>query len=218
MTNRHISKRVALAATGLLLCSITYGDAPAWWVDRGVTSSQPADDYAVANLGQLKHIATAAAEEMLDNLPQGIDAAIWELVNPWRNPSETTDDFAASNLGQLKHIAKPFYDQLILVGYASAYPWAGNGAPDDFALANIGQAKNVFAFDITYDSGSGIPDWWEVKWFGQPGGPGSGSGATPGDSNTSLLQAYREGRDPTGGTSSGALADSEVGLVVLLPF
>ena len=147
---------------------------PAWWFERDVIPRldpnnpaepdyltagiyAPADDYAAANQGQLKNIATKAAAEMNARLPGGAGSSINTMVSAWSAtplPGVTRDDFAAINLGQLKHVAEPFYVRLVdELGYigqplspGATRPWSGIGA-DDYALANIGQVKNVFSFN-----------------------------------------------------------------------
>jgi len=115
-------------------------------VERGVLNSQPADDYAAANLGQLKHIASRAAAEMNARLPSGAGTEINALVAQWQAapaPGVVRDDFAALNLGQLKAVAKPFYDRLFSAGYPVGYPWAGQ-SPDDYALAISARSNTSF--------------------------------------------------------------------------
>jgi hypothetical protein len=157
---------------------------PDWWFSRGMipipASQNPSypedyplpDDFAALNLGQLKQMATAAYEEF-QGLPDGAGSALDGLINGWstvgaggaRAPiaNASTDDFAGANLGQLKAVAGPFYDRLIAIGYASAYPWVGSSTPvDDFSAANLGQAKNLFCFDpVKSTLADGIPDWWK---------------------------------------------------------
>jgi hypothetical protein len=150
---------------------------PTWWFTNNVvvpldpTNEAPvwpgdypaADDYGAINQGQLKQLAAAAYDE-LQSLPGGTGETLDTLIKSWfqldgdgnfilvngaRVPKVTavTDSFAAVNLGQLKALAQPFYDRLIAVGAASAYPWFGAANPaDDFAMANLGQAKNLFSF------------------------------------------------------------------------
>jgi hypothetical protein len=78
-----------------------------------------------------------------------------------------SNNYAPLNLGQVKHVAKPFYDLLMDIGYATNYPWQGEACTNDFAMANIGQVKNLFSFDVTSNTDDdGLPDWWEVHWFG----------------------------------------------------
>ena len=151
-----------------------FAPPPAWWASRGATQTGlAADDFAAANIGQLKQFASKAVEELEASLPSGAGSVLTDMVARWHTPPEQLnppgpprDDFAAANLGQLKAIAKPFYDRLIAVGYATTYPWT---APitddDDFAIANLGQLKKVFSFDVAKDTdGDGIPDWWETLY------------------------------------------------------
>ena len=44
---------------------------PAWWNDRGVKNSNPIQNKGVANIGQLKNIATQAHAELESLLPGG---------------------------------------------------------------------------------------------------------------------------------------------------
>ncbi len=131
--------------------------APGWWTDRSVLRpGTAADDFAVANVGQLKNLAIKAAQEMNDSLIGGAGPEITSLLATWSNApaSETKrDDYAALNAGQLKAVAKKFYDRLAIVGDSTPgmYPWNGaNG--DDYALVNVGQLKAVFAFGIAMGS------------------------------------------------------------------
>jgi len=85
---------------------------------RGVTTSATANDYAAANIGQLKHIAKQAYLEMEARLPAG-PGRVTALINSWSQPPAggvVRNDFAAVNHGQLKSVAKLFYDRLAQVG------------------------------------------------------------------------------------------------------
>lgn len=134
---------------------------PAWWSPRNVLDGNAAiDDYAAANIGQLKTLAKKAADEMDTVLPGGgAGAAIHGLITTWQQPPAegvARDDYASLNAGQAKTVAKLFYDRLIVYGLrpAESYPWAGAPAPvDDYALVNVGQLKTLFAFEIPPDSG-----------------------------------------------------------------
>ena len=184
---------------------------PAWWFTRDVimrtntsvtnpawpASYPTANDYAVVNEGQLKNFATQAYNELLAQAPtnvwsttQGTNLAY--MVTGWSN---TGNNYTAINLGQLKTVAKPFYDVLSQIGYSSGYPWTGTGA-NDYAAANIGQVKNVFSFDVGYDSdANGLPDWWEMYYFGSLGNSASAQSAA--EDGYSNLQEYQMGRNPT---------------------
>ena len=51
--------------------------APEWWTTRGVLiPNKEADDYAVANQGQLKYMAIKAYEELEAALPGGAGPAV----------------------------------------------------------------------------------------------------------------------------------------------
>ena len=143
--------------------------SPTWWVQRGATIGTP-DDYAAANLGQLKHFAAKAADELNAKLPGGAGSAVNNLIASWLQPpalNVTRDGFAAVNLGQLKFVAKLFYDRLIAVTYPIQYPWVGSlTPPEDSAVANLGQIKKVFSFDVGLDADmDNLPDFWELYYF-----------------------------------------------------
>ena len=188
-----------------LLPLLILADPPAWWASRGVTSGTTlsgTNDYAVANQGQLKNIATAAFNELQDHLPSGAGDQLTTLINSWATPGPNTNDYAAVNIGQVKNVATPLYDRLIAQGFASQYPWQASGNPtNDYAVANIGQVKNLFSFDLTTGTATnGVPDMWEMNWFGTTGSSGT-SPAPCGvlDSNGTPLtiqECYLQGRSP----------------------
>lgn len=136
---------------------------PAWWsVPFGTNNTVPinnntGDDFAVANIGQLKTMAAAARAMLNTNYAGsgGAGAAIDSLVTGWLGGGG--DNYAAVNQGQLKTVAKLFYDRLATLGWhgapltgSDAYPWSTATTDDEsFALVNIGQLKTVFSFDPT---------------------------------------------------------------------
>jgi hypothetical protein len=77
------------------------------------------------------------------------------------------------------------------------------GIPDDYLLATYGTA-DAAAADLaaaTLDtSGSGLPVWWEMSFFGHTGVDPGGSSATSGVTNA---QAYQQGIDPSVDASGG---------------
>lgn len=208
--SRHgiLSFRLACSlVSAVLIPFLVYAGPPSWWSQRGVlVQNGTADDYALANQGQLKNIAKAAMAEMDDKLPGGAGAALHSLIDSWSTPSSGTNDFAPVNLGQLKNVAKPFYDRLISVGLAADYPWVGASEPaDDFALANVGQVKNLFSFYVP-GAGSGddsdqngLPDAWELQYFGTIGIDPDGDPDGDGASNASEF---------AGGTNPTAVTDA----------
>lgn len=209
------SRSVAVAVLASALCLLTLAAPPAWWTERNVlTPGGAPDDYAVANQGQLKHIASQAASEMNEKLsPGGAGTAINTLVGNWRNSrpdAPPSDDYAGLNQGQLKHVAKLFYDRLFDVGYTGAplqpgrkYPWTDSTSDDDsYALVNIGQLKFVFSFTVPTSGpgapgdtdGDGLPDAWELNyWSNLQYGPNDDP---DGDGVTNFTE-YLLGRNPT---------------------
>ena len=218
---------------------------PDWWFERDVIIRNPQeinngspewpehyntpDDFAVANVGQLKMIATKAAEEMDARLPPlGAGPAVQELVAGW-DPFEggsNRDDYAVLNQGQLKYVAQMFYKRLADLWYpgppllgGAPYPWGENveDVPDAYAVVNLGQLKRVFSFVPLLAAPSGpeedrdgdnMPDVWELAhWGNLLPGPSDDPDADGVDN----LTEYRQGRNP----AKGAVADTG-GAVALL--
>lgn len=173
-----LRKTTSLVLLSCLLLQSATAQAPDWWGRQQVLKQgATADDYAVANIGQLKNIASKAAQEMESSLVSagGAGSVIRAKVAAWAAaplPGVIRDDYASLTIGQLKAVAKPFYDQLAAAGLRSigTYPWTGAGA-DDYALANLGQLKAVFAFNLPAPdpndtNHNGISDGWEIQMFG----------------------------------------------------
>jgi hypothetical protein len=184
----------------------SYPTYPVWWSTYGVVSGTNINDYAAANQGQAKNFELAAITELDTDLAQfGVDGGPLDTLANTLLTSDTSgqaNDYAAINLGQLKTLVKPIYDQLLYIGYAQGplvsgtYPWLAAGlTANDYAAANIGQLKFLFNFDLTKSTdGSGIPDWWEHKYF--PGQSVNPSTDSAGDGLT-ILQDYQQGVNPT---------------------
>lgn len=113
-----------------------------WWYGYGVidTNAVLTNDFAAANLGHIKWIASRARQAMEDKLQGGAGTTVNSLVDGFK----ITNNFHVANLGQLKNVAKPFYDRLGL-----AYPWLNMAQTNDYGVANIGQVKNTFSFIIS---------------------------------------------------------------------
>jgi hypothetical protein len=139
--------------------------SPQWWTARNVLDTNAPADYAPVLLGQLKWAATNAFDELKEHLSGGMGTNT--LV--FDASLSATDNWQVANVGQLKQVAQPYWDRLIAEGYTNSPPWTTNATGDDvdWALANIGQLKNLFNFDVATDSNTnGLPDWWEIHWFG----------------------------------------------------
>jgi len=207
--SRSWSRRDILPAISIvLLLSITLtvlAQAPGWWTDRAVIDPGVAtNDFASANQGQIKWLATQAAVEF--------DAKLLGLGGAGTNIAVMLATFSPSNnyilvnVGQIKSTAKPFYDLLAELSsiepYLSnalpssligPYPWTTIATDDvDYAVANVGQAKFVFSMDFDRD-GDGLPDWWEWHYFTNLNQNASGSFMGDGWSN---LQKYQLGLNP----------------------
>ncbi len=190
---------------------------PAWWATRQVLSSGlgvGVDDYAAANLGQLKTLARKAALEMNAVLPGGAGGQINALITVWQGgPAAvvTRDDYVVLNVGQVKTVTRKFYDRLAMVGArpSGSYPWppAPAATTDDYALVNVGQLKTLFSFDIPtfIDSdGDGISDAWEIANGLNPAVPSDALSDHDQD-GISALDEYRFGLSPSANdmTTSG---------------
>jgi Glucodextranase, domain B/Bacterial TSP3 repeat len=204
----HFLRYQVLAAAVFAIASgIDAGPVPAnkptsypnWWFERDVIPRLPsssnksnptwpldypaADDFAAANIGQLKKIASEAADEMNERLPApGAGVRLNTLIASWGSSGSTVrDDYALLNQGQLKSVAEPFYVLLESAGYIGAplasgihRPWSAATMDDDaFAAVNLGQLKYVFSFDISNlseyvidDDQDELPDLWEIQYFG----------------------------------------------------
>lgn len=162
---------------------------PAWWNDRGVKNTSSVQNLGVANIGQLKHIATQAHAELESLLPGGAGFYL-----PFGPPPENPDAAWYDNqkkvlqLGVMKRVAKDFYDQLN--GISSAwvesqlqanglttlntdyfqdattgyfYPWnPTTPVAENYKVATVGQLKLVFCLRLGQDTdGDSLPDLWE---------------------------------------------------------
>jgi hypothetical protein len=132
------------------------GADPGWWSSRGAVNSNPTNDYAYINEGQLKQFTARAVDEMNADLTNngGAGPALTSLVSGWHADyaahGQSTNDFLLMNVGQLKTIGGMVYGQLASAGYPGLYPsWLHQNTNSDNAYANIGQLKTVFNFDLT---------------------------------------------------------------------
>ncbi len=203
-------------AVVFLALALTLQAQPAWWTATGgPLNSHAANDYMVANQGQLKQFTQKAVQYMNTNLPGGAGTNLNNLVTGWSNYYATNgysstnpapQDFKAINQGQLKYIGSLVWSNLVTAGYTNALPsWVAVNTNSDYMVVNQAQLKTVFNFDLRADSDTnGIPDWWENYYFG-------GTGATTGyTTNTTLdgngytlAQDYANGSNPTNYYSQG---------------
>ncbi|MEA3212919.1 MAG: hypothetical protein QOE70_5976 [Chthoniobacter sp.] len=175
---RALALRLSLAVWMLLLPS-AWAVPPAWWSARGVNQTGTADDYAVANVGQMKNLVRAARDEFNARLTGGAGSPLTSLVQSWLTPpappAPQPQDFATLTQGQLKATVKVVYDRLLAAGKippyvaANPYPWSASTADDNsYTLVTLGQLKYVFDFDLvnTDRDGDGLPDLFELVVFG----------------------------------------------------
>lgn len=183
------------AGFGFVLFVLFAGDLPAgtnayprWWIDRGVvsTSAVGTNDFAAANMGQLKWFATNAYNELNSKLPGGAGSAIGNMVKGF----SLQGNFCAVNMGQLKGVTKPFYDRLN--AYMPLEPWWGATITNDYAWVNVGQLKSAFSFEPTY-----IASQQTYIWLDRSGLPGKTIGWASGRSSSGteeiLIDTFDEG-------------------------
>jgi len=153
-----MQKIVLFLLVGSLVCggNDAFADGyPQWWIEREVVkdgANTKRNDYAIANQGQLKWIATQCAREFEMRLPGGAGSAIWNTVGHFSSEDNST----VINQGQLKEVVQPFYDRLYPdhtaaypKGMKGQYPWSfPEGLRNDHTAVNIGQLKWVFSFDL----------------------------------------------------------------------
>jgi hypothetical protein len=219
-TIRNLRWTACCLASGLAVITLAALGAnyPQWWVSRGLVNPQSAtNDYAAANSGQLKWFAAKAKDEMDAILPGGAGSAVSAMVASL----SSSNNYSGVNAGQLKYVAAPFYDRIVELaplyptitnafpqGVTAPYPWTvTTDDDDDFAAVNVGQLKYVFGFDfgqVVFDpmadsDGDGMPDAWEIQYFGNTAQPPSGDYDGDGANN---LTEFLQGRDPTKGVAA----------------
>jgi len=198
-------QQAALMAVVFLALVLTLQAQPTWWTATGgPLDSNPANDYAVANQGQLKQFTQKAVQYMNTNLPSGAGTNLNNMVAGWSNYYATNgysstnpapQDFRVINQGQLKYIGNLVWTNLVTAGYTNSIPtWLIGTNANDYVAMNLGQIKAVFNFDLTADTdGNKLPDWWEMHYFGQIG---NNTNATPNGSTTTVLYDYQHGISP----------------------
>lgn len=195
-TGRKFIPRVA----GLWLLTISFpaiaaAALPAWWGSPagpafGIydeSQTQSADNWAIANIGQLKRVATKANEHL--SILLGLGAADWNPYYPTGNNSfplplgTSLDNYGPANVGQLKFVALGFYkliqarrgsgyirDRLMQMGVTTIGIYDGTVVPwepsdENYGPITIGQLKAVFSFDLALTNEMvqpgrlSIPEW-----------------------------------------------------------
>jgi len=168
------AKRMGLVPSLALACILTLElkAEPGWWPTSDAQATTDDENYAVANIGQLKNMVFYAKEHF-EAVGVPIPPEITTMLNTWEN--STANNFTAANIGQLKNVSYPFWQQLVVAGQKTNadIPWTQGDADDvNLALANIGQLKNCFNFlGVTVDpyldgDNDGLSDLWEVEYLG----------------------------------------------------
>jgi hypothetical protein len=190
MPKRQLFLLAVLSALG----STIHAVPPSWWSaneTRVLEATGFAQNYAPANLGQLKHVATQAkryldltlinvggAGASINNLVASFEPRQGQGYTPPQIAALKAANYAPINLGQLKAVAKPFYDRLIEIRYSTKgnlitrgypsnwafnYPWNPNTPISaNYAVANLGQLKMTFSFEFADIDGDDLPDFWEL--------------------------------------------------------
>ena len=152
-----MSRRLVLTVLMAVTSASSFAAPPAWWTERGATNSDPADDHAAVNQGQLKHFTRKAVEELNAAVPGGAGTELDSLVQGWIDGHPDPDDVAAMNVGQLKWVANKIHARLVYLHWEEQPPaWLAQ-APGDDQMANLGQLKTIFNFDPDADlDGDGL--------------------------------------------------------------
>ena len=101
----------------LLLSATVHAVSPTWWDDHSILVDAQPEDYALANIGQLKFMATEAKKHL--TVIHNISYLEWAGVYPNGGNPDTflnTGNFSLLNQGQLKLVADGFYSMLELKG------------------------------------------------------------------------------------------------------
>jgi len=198
-------QQAGLMVVVFLALALTLQAQPPWWTATGgPLNSNPANDYAVANQGQLKQFTEKAVQYLDTNLSGGAGTTLDSMVAGWSNFYATNgysstnpapSDLKAINQGQLKYIGNLVWTNLITAGYTNAMPtWLSSTNADDYHAVNIGQLKTIFNFDLTDSDENGLYDWWEMQYFGHLG---NNPFSSPTGNGVLLRNAYTYGADPT---------------------
>jgi hypothetical protein len=115
-----LSRLIPVAS--LALVNQTFSADPAWWTTRGVKNASSPANYAIASVGQAKHIAAMALAEIENRIPAPEFAllnAAMDAVVDLSVPSPLPPDWGGRHrttllVGELKAIAKPIYDHIRL--------------------------------------------------------------------------------------------------------
>lgn len=210
---KHIAPYLALL---LFTSGLGFAEQPGWWTDPATGFIDPeanhsvVQNYAPANLGQLKKVASRAKTYLDANLSGGAGSAVNAMIAEW---TSNADNYSPINLGQLKRVAKPFYDRLNAAGYSTRNNLIARGYPSSWAYttpwdpttptsenylaANLGQLKMAFSFDLSGFDGNtdGLPDIWRNKYF-PSGGTGSGASDDPDGDGQTNAQEVAAGTNP----------------------
>ncbi|MDP0498729.1 MAG: hypothetical protein Q7P63_01405 [Verrucomicrobiota bacterium JB022] len=198
---------------------------PEWWYDADPSKSVVDVDRTLAGdhgnsspllLGQLKHMATIARDELDEQLALigGAGPAIDNFVDGF--VLESGANRSPANLGQLKNSSHVFFDRFADIGFGPGeagwpdnlslsegandhsprYPWLNDSTPDNTSIANLGQVKHLFSWSISQwvsvdeNPADGILDWRIT--FAQTLDP---NGDYDGDNATNQLE-LEQGTDP----------------------
>jgi len=131
-----------------LLCLVigtsSWAAGPGWWSESSTQVVDPtethtlSENYAPANLGQLKNMAKQArlhlnatlageAGNDIDTLVGGFEPRVGQGYTQSQIDAFIAKNYAPINLGQLKAVAKPFYDRLHAAGFDTKANLIGRG-------------------------------------------------------------------------------------------
>ncbi|WP_162145231.1 RHS repeat-associated core domain-containing protein [Chthoniobacter flavus] len=120
---------------------------PGWWVDdsaqtRIIGAGAAPSNFAPANLGQLKYVASQAKKHLdqklaavggagdeINALVAGFEPRAGQNYTPEQIAAFRAANYAPINLGQLKAVVAPFYRRLLAVGYDTRFNLILHGYP-----------------------------------------------------------------------------------------
>ncbi|TCO81905.1 RHS repeat-associated protein [Chthoniobacter flavus] len=124
---------------------------PGWWVDdsaqtRIIGAGAAPSNFAPANLGQLKYVASQAKKHLdqklaavggagneINALVAGFEPRAGQNYTPEQIAAFRAANYAPINLGQLKAVVAPFYRRLLAVGYNTQFNLILHGYPGTWA-------------------------------------------------------------------------------------
>lgn len=126
--------------------------APEWWTQHNVVTGGTAQNFGMANQGQLKTITKAAYDALKADYPNLDAIPVGESLKTFVDGFSTTStDYSPATQGQVKHAASLVYAVIgaVINKGTLGLPWTGVITDDQsYAPANVGQIKTLFSFPM----------------------------------------------------------------------